>query len=209
VGLLDGFGVRLGPGVFGEPAAPAVLPHPEAVMIPRPRDAGQADTDDDQERRQARAEARRQAAGLHRVLLNAWVDEWADLPLDRGPVSRGSAQLPLLVVAYVLASLIAAVPAAMLGWLRPGPTISAGGRAAIQAGHRADCRPVSISADEYARAERRRPFRGETLFNHCPVGLSANRSSPANHQRSRPKRSWRSVDAIAGTPFSITEPFSS
>ena len=79
-------------------ALPALLP---------PRIVGGSDADTRAARRLARAELARLIAGLQ----SAWSDAWADLPLDRLPPGRrGLAQMPLLLVAYVLATLIASAP---------------------------------------------------------------------------------------------------
>ncbi|MFC4066810.1 hypothetical protein [Actinoplanes subglobosus] len=62
-----------------------------------------------------RRRARFQAARIVTEIGSAWLDQWADLPVDRLPdYERGSAQLPLLAVVSVLACLIATVPAQLL-----------------------------------------------------------------------------------------------
>lgn len=80
---------------------------PTPVLIPRPRVHGEPDAGDPAARRRARAEAHRLITGMR----DAWAGQWAELPFERlPPETRGFAQMPLLLVAYVLATLIVSVP---------------------------------------------------------------------------------------------------
>ncbi|MEU7903572.1 hypothetical protein [Actinoplanes sp. NPDC049118] len=97
--------VPTGTAVWGTVSAPAFLLPAPAEAVPARVD--EADADEQEARRRARAAATRLVAGL----CQSWVDEWADLPIERlPPETRGFAQLPVLVVAFALAALITTVP---------------------------------------------------------------------------------------------------
>ncbi len=62
-----------------------------------------------------RAHARLQAARILIEIDALWTDQWAETPIDLLPdFERGTAQLPLLAVASVLACLIGTMPSALL-----------------------------------------------------------------------------------------------
>jgi len=87
-------------------AAPPGRP-PTLALVPLPRVGREPDAGDRAARRRARAEATRLITGMR----DAWAGQWAELPFERlPPETRGFAQMPLLLVAYVLATLIVSVP---------------------------------------------------------------------------------------------------